>query len=68
MRNDQLETGCPRCGAGQLRGWGELSEEERIVAQRRRESADYSQAEREAMHRWCTNCGYEETENQTFDA
>jgi hypothetical protein len=68
MRNDQLETRCPRCGAGRLRGWDELSEEERIVVRRMPESADYSQTEREAMHRWCINCGYEETESQAFDA
>ncbi|HUQ32287.1 MAG TPA: hypothetical protein VM095_09205 [Pyrinomonadaceae bacterium] len=59
---------CPRCGAGQLRSWNELSEEEQIIVRRMPESVDYSQAEREAMHRWCVNCGYEERESPPFDA
>jgi NMD protein affecting ribosome stability and mRNA decay len=66
--NDQFEMQCPRCGVGRLRPWEELSEEERMVARRMPESMDYSQAEREATHRWCAQCGYEETENRPFDA
>jgi hypothetical protein len=68
MINDQLETRCPRCGEGQLRAWDELSEEEQMVARRMPEAVDYSPGEREAMHRWCTNCWYEETETRACDA
>jgi uncharacterized protein (DUF983 family) len=68
MINNQFETKCPRCGEGRLRGWNELSDEERMLVQRLPGSADYTPAEREAMHRWCVNCGYEETENEPFDA
>jgi Zn-finger nucleic acid-binding protein len=68
MMNDEFEMSCPRCRAGRLLGWKELSDEERIVVRRMPESADYSQAEREATHRWCINCGYEETEDGPLDA
>ena len=66
--NNQAKTKCPRCGEGQLRGWDELSEEERTVARSLSGSVDYSPGEREAMHRWCTNCWYEETESAPCDA
>lgn len=52
---------CPRCGTGRLRRFGELSDEEREVVKRLPGSADYSLAERQARHRWCTKCWYEET-------
>jgi Zn-finger nucleic acid-binding protein len=68
MMNDESEMRCPRCREGRLRGWKELGEEERMLVRRMPGSLDYSQAEREALHRWCMNCGYEETENGPLDA
>jgi hypothetical protein len=68
MMSERFGTRCPRCGEGLLRGWGELGEEERMVARRLPASADYSPGEREALHRWCTNCWYEETESAPCDA
>jgi hypothetical protein len=68
MTNDQSETRCPRCGEGHLRAWAELSAEEQLIARRMPESVDYSPGEREAMHRWCTNCWYEETESRPCEA
>ncbi len=65
--SDQLETKCPRCGERRLLGWDELSEEEQKVARSLPASADYSPGERQAMHRWCTNCWYEETESASCD-
>ena len=53
-------TMCPRCGVGRLRGWRELTEEEREVAKRLPASADYTANEREATHRWCTQCWFED--------
>ena len=53
---------CPRCGEGRLRAWNQLSEEEREVVRRLPGSADYTFAERIAMHRWCTRCWYEAME------
>jgi hypothetical protein len=56
---------CPRCGAGRLRGWHELNEDECEMVKRLPASADYSLAERQARHRWCTRCWYEETAAST---
>ena len=64
---ERFGTKCPRCGEGSLRGWDELSEEERVVARSLPESADYSPGEREAIHRWCANCWFEETEAAPCD-
>ena len=55
------ESMCPRCGIARLRRFDELSEEEREVVKRLPASADYSFDEREARHRWCTRCWYEDT-------
>ena len=61
--SDENRTLCPRCGEGRLRGWNELSEEDRMIVRRMPESLDYSPGERESLHRWCANCWYEETES-----
>jgi hypothetical protein len=66
--NDQSKTKCPRCGEGRLRGWEELNAEERMVAERLPEAVDYTPGERRAMHRWCTNCWYENAESAPCDA
>ena len=52
---------CPHCGAGRLRGWSELNDEEREVVKRLPAAADYSIEERAARHRWCARCWYEDT-------
>jgi len=62
------ETKCPRCGEGRLRDWDELTEEERIIARGLPDNVDYTPNEREAMHRWCTNCWYEATTDAPCDA
>ena len=59
---------CPRCLEGRLISWDELSDEDREVVRRLPESPAYSMDERKAMHRWCTNCWYEETESTSTDA
>jgi hypothetical protein len=66
--NNQAKPKCPRCGEAELRDWDELSSEERIVAERLPEAVDFSPGERVAMHRWCINCWYEETESAPCDA
>lgn len=53
---------CPRCREGEMRTWGELSDEEQEVVKRLPASADYSAAERQGSHQWCTRCWYEGTE------
>ena len=59
---------CPRCGAGQLRGWSELNDEEREVVKRLPASADYSIEERFLGNRWCTRCWYEDKGDLPVDA
>ena len=54
------ESTCPRCGTTRLCRFDELNEEEREVVKRLPASADYSAKEREATHRWCTRCWYED--------
>ena len=56
---------CPRCGAGRLRGWSELNDEERELVRRLPASAEYSLEERQATHRWCTKCWYEASSGAT---
>jgi hypothetical protein len=52
---------CPRCELGELRAWEALNDEDREVVKRLPASADYGLDERQARHRWCTRCWYEET-------
>jgi len=59
---------CPRCGVSRLRGWQELTEEEREVAKRLPASDDYTAKEREARHRWCTRCWHEDNGGATHNA
>jgi len=58
---------CPRCRAGRLRSWQELTAEEREVVKRLPASADYDARQRQARHRWCNQCWYEDKgrESQT---
>ena len=56
---------CPRCHAGRLCSWGELSEEEREVVKRLPASADQHLEIRKGSHRWCTRCWYEAGANVT---
>jgi hypothetical protein len=53
---------CAHCGEGTMKGWSDLSEEEREVVKRLPGAAEYKAEEREAMHAWCTRCWNEETE------
>jgi len=59
MRDDQT---CPRCEKRGLKRWDALTDEELEVVKRLPASAKYSLAERQASHRWCTRCWYEEIE------
>ncbi len=59
--DQQFADECTRCRLGRLRRWNELNEEEQMIVRRLPASADYSLAERETRHRWCTRCWHEET-------
>jgi len=62
--NKGLNNLCPRCGEGRLKSWSELGDEEREVVRRLPESADFSAAERQGNHRWCTRCWHESTHDE----
>lgn len=64
----QGEGRCPRCGGGPLKAWYELSEEEREVALRMPDSADFTAGERAARHLFCTRCWHEERAGTPRDA
>ena len=64
----QGEGRCPRCGGGPLKAWYELSDEEREVALRMPDSADFTAAERAARHLFCTRCWHEERAGSARDA
>ena len=51
---------CPRCEKPGMKSWAELNDEEREVVRRLPASTEYPLAERQATHRWCTRCWYEE--------
>lgn len=57
----QGEEVCPRCGAGRLRVWYELTEEEREVVKRLPASGDFKIEERAARNRWCAKCWHEDS-------
>ncbi len=59
------ETSCARCGEGKLKTWAELNDDEREVVKRLPGSDDYTLAERQALHRWCTRCWHEQPPNAT---
>ena len=56
MGNDRR---CPKCGEEKLRTWAELGDDEREVVRRLPGSGDYTESERQSMHRWCTRCWHE---------
>lgn len=57
----ETNNNCPRCGAGRLRAWKELNDDEREVVRRLPASADYSLEQRQATHLWCPRCWHETT-------
>ena len=60
MKGLRSEEICPRCGAGRLKNWDELADEQRMLAERLPGNADYPAAARK-KHRYCERCWYEET-------
>jgi hypothetical protein len=47
-----------------MKSWQKLDEDEREVVKRLPASADYTLAERQARHRWCTRCWFEATQQE----
>ncbi len=59
--NRTIEKICPRCTSQRLRRWGELSDEQKMLAERLPASATVSVAKRK-KHRFCTRCWFEEND------
>jgi len=53
------EKNCPRCHSRKMKTWAELTEEQRMLAERLPLSADYTPEERK-KHRFCTQCWFED--------
>jgi len=66
MMNITTET-CPRCHAGKLKTWCELSADEQILIERLQLSAEFSREERK-KHRFCERCFFEETNSKPITA
>ena len=64
----QAEETCPRCRAGRLHVWYELTDEEREVVKRLPSSADSTLEERVARGSWCTKCWYEDASGGPLNA
>ena len=56
----QMRDECPRCRTARLRTWSELNDEEREIVKRLTAAAEYPLEERQARHRWCPRCWYED--------
>lgn len=54
---------CQRCD-GPTNTWEELTDEEREVVKRLPQSTEYSEKERQALHRWCTRCWNESVKTE----
>ena len=54
---------CECCG-GTTKRWQELTDDEREVVKRLPQSTEYSEKERQTLHRWCTRCWNETAEPQ----
>lgn len=53
------EKTCPRCLSVAIKDWPELTDEQKLLAERLPMSADYALEERK-KHRFCTRCWFEE--------
>ncbi|MEK6280549.1 MAG: hypothetical protein AABN95_09380 [Acidobacteriota bacterium] len=53
---------CTRCGEEEMRRWSQLTDDEQEVVKHLPGAANYTEAERQAMHQWCRRCWNEETE------
>jgi ribosomal protein S27AE len=65
--NSSTEKTCPRCGSAMMKNWGDLTEEQQMLARKLPLSAEYSHAARK-RHRFCTRCWFEETEKRNSTA
>lgn len=64
--NEHGKKMCPRCTRLALKGWEELTDEERIFANSLPMSAEYPLALRK-RHRFCTFCWFESAAGDEID-
>jgi ssDNA-binding Zn-finger/Zn-ribbon topoisomerase 1 len=57
-REKSMEKICPKCQAGRLKKWEDLTPDEKFVVERLPQSADYTDEERKG-HLFCPRCHYE---------
>ena len=60
MKNFTGSIICPRCDAPKMKGWAELSDDEKYLVERLPLFADLPLDQRK-KHRFCTRCWFEET-------
>jgi rubredoxin len=53
-----MERICPKCRAGRLKKWAELTSDEKFIVERLPMSADFTAEERKE-HLFCPNCLFE---------
>ena len=68
QESGQAEDACPRCGAGRLRVWYELTDEEREVVKRLPASTGVTLEERAASNLWCAKCWFEDATGRPRNA
>ena len=54
----ESERTCPRCKAGRLKNWSDLTADEKFIAERLPASAEFSKEERR-YHLFCPRCWFE---------
>ena len=67
MKGLRSEEICPRCREGRLKSWNELSDEQRMLAERLPYNTGFSSAQRK-KHRFCERCWFESVNDQSTNA
>jgi hypothetical protein len=63
METFEPKNGCPNCGYREMRSWGGLLEEEKMIVRRLPASAEFTDEERK-KHRFCPRCWFEDVGNE----
>ncbi|HMQ05081.1 MAG TPA: hypothetical protein PKD26_14270 [Pyrinomonadaceae bacterium] len=67
MKEIKHRAECPKCGGSRIREWNDLTDDQRMLAERLPASAEFTPAERK-KHRFCTRCWFEFTEREGASA
>ncbi len=67
-KNEQsLQRFCPKCGSPKIKGWDELTADEKFMVERLTAPGKFSPEDRK-RHRYCARCFYEITQTEREDA